>query len=592
MLAREASILEAHRDEAQTALDSQQEEAVKALKALKRGAEEQLQDAATTFGAQLQAAEAELEQAQAKMDGELQAAMQKIAELESGHKKDNLDHQMKRMASDELDLLACTRVAELGGELEAAKERIGELELLLEAKALEVTSVPSPLEKESTTAQQQRARPLSIQVRPAAGVLDDSRGLRRQRRRRSSVVSMQMEGAAQLPQIRAASEPPPVTQAQMQPKAQAPLQVVKLPGSQREREQRIAELATNRIRDLEVALAEAGTREKRIGTLARKRIGQLEAALTDSGLGQLASDAVGLMGKLQDDNRVAELEQTQAAMEGELEAATQQIAELEAARGELGVELEALLGKKDMGTGDGHRIAELEAVRADLAHQLETAHKETAASHAESIYLGQQLQETTTRLEVFQEKEEENRAVNEQKAHAAQAKVDLDQQTSDDLMRKLHKDSPVAELGGELEAAKVRIEELEAARKGLALEVEALRAARMASQLGEERNESSRIAELEALVGELELKTVALEALQNERQQRIGALEASNTELQAVGDERNQQIGELEAAHTELEEVVREGNQKILEASVAERHKMIGDLEPAHAELQALLNSG
>jgi hypothetical protein len=125
---------------------------VKALKALKRGAEEQLQDAATTFGAQLQAAEAELEQAQAKMDGELQAAMQKIAELESGHKKDNLDHQMKRMASDELDLLAYTRVAELGGELEAAKERIGELELLLEAKALEVTSVPSPLEKESTTA--------------------------------------------------------------------------------------------------------------------------------------------------------------------------------------------------------------------------------------------------------------------------------------------------------------------------------------------------------------------------------------------------------------------------------------------------------
>jgi hypothetical protein len=367
---------------------------VKALKALKRGAEEQLQDAATTFGAQLQAAEAELEQAQAKMDGELQAAMQKIAELESGHKKDNLDHQMKRMASDELDLLAYTRVAELGGELEAAKERIGELELLLEAKALEVTSVPSPLEKESTTAQQQRARPLSIQVRPAAGVLDDSRGLRRQRRRRSSVVSMQMEGAAQLPQIRAASEPPPVTQAQMQPKAQAPLQVVKLPGSQREREQRIAELATNRIRDLEVALAEAGTREKRIGTLARKRIGQLEAALTDSGLGQLASDAVGLMGKLQDDNRVAELEQTQAAMEGELEAATQQIAELEAARGELGVEVEALIAADVMNRELVHNLS------SRYQDQLQTSLFEASAAREQTSAVGSPTAETDLLIQV------------------------------------------------------------------------------------------------------------------------------------------------------------------------------------------------
>ena len=159
-----------------------------------------------------------------------------------------------------------------------------------------------------------------------------------------------------------------------------------------QRDQRIGKLEYQvGERDQKICALEALQSER------QHKIGELEAAhaaLEASILDQLASDAVGLMGKLQDDNRVAELEQTQAAMEGELEAATQQIAELEAARGELGVEVEALIAADVMNRELVHNLS------SRYQDQLQTSLFEASAAREQTSAVGSPTAETDLLIQV------------------------------------------------------------------------------------------------------------------------------------------------------------------------------------------------
>ena len=116
--AKAAAVLEAHRQEAEGKLEEQQQEALKALKAMKIAAEERQQEydiAGATWQAKVAAAET--------------AAAEASAALES---------QRKHVAAGESDAMSTKCSLQAQVELEAAKQRIGELEAARNALVLEV----------------------------------------------------------------------------------------------------------------------------------------------------------------------------------------------------------------------------------------------------------------------------------------------------------------------------------------------------------------------------------------------------------------------------------------------------------------------
>ena len=298
-------------------------------------------------------------------------------------------------------------------------------------------------------------------------------------------------------------------------------------------------------------VADKGNAAMRIGELealvaeTEQRIAELEAAQEETSLDQQASDAVGVMcklqeQKLQEQSRVAELEAVQQMIVGELEAAQDIIGELETERDELALDVEALeVAKKVTRMENDSTIAELEAARdklsmsdasvicqlAALEVQIEqdsiNAERAASAMHQELTTLADQSSQdgVSTFTMDTEEQHRYRAAAGERKAELEALLVEkgrtvadleqaldelaldqehawtefmLDQQASDavGVMGKVREQSRVAELEasrmemvGELEASQERLGEVEAARDELALDVEALKAASMMGQV-------------------------------------------------------------------------------------------------------------